>query len=290
MLEMHNQVGWLLAGFMAVCSTSCGADHGASDGMLAVEVDVPVLKERVLAEFESGGERHAFLLLGEEPDAVLSHRFVGSVGGSSGRFALASAELPPTLLETFLALAPAGLDAPPELVARHAQQARALGRTEEVRPILVEKQRTPPPGVDVCDPSLFFDAVVGTSLAEWATEISTSGLRDSYHCAGGPAGTVLGLPDESSCTFLSQLLMMVGVCARDEPVLARVGFGSRDVWSVGQGILLDPSEYMVQTLPNDVTPHRMAAVGQTDRGVYGLHVGVMEAPTFVPDPFGLSSR
>lgn len=57
-----------------------------------------MLEERVLAEFEAGDERHTFLLLGEEPGAVVSHHIVGSLGGRSSMPALASGQLPPTML------------------------------------------------------------------------------------------------------------------------------------------------------------------------------------------------
>lgn len=279
MFEPRNGAWRLLVGLVGLTGIGCGADGSASDDLTLATEEVPEQAERVLAELSYGSERHEFLLLGEGPDAMVSHRIVGSAGGGSALPALASAELPPTLLETFLALAPAGLEAPPELVARHAQQARALGRTEDVLVPLIDKQLTPPAGVNGCDRSLFFDVVSSAALRGWTTEIITGGLSDSYHCAGGPSGTVLGLPSASSCTFLSQQLMLVGVCAIEGQVLARVGFGNRDVWSVSRGTLLDPNEYIVQILADDITPHRMAAIGESDQASYGLRVGVLRPNT-----------
>ena len=274
----------MLLGFVALgamSSVGCGSAESAADEQMTAQAGsltepAELVQERVLAEFDARGEHHVWLLWGDDADGVVTHRMQGPADrANSLSLLLEAAGEPLTTLETFLALAPAGLRPPAELVERQALETQALGRSEEVLTISVDKALTPPPGKQPCDPSLFY--VVPSNPILWDSRINTGGVGNSFLCTSATnsstLGTQLGEPSVNSCPFSSGHSMMVGACANSSAIVAYAGFGGATTWSKTADVNIPFNQYMVWTLTLDLTPHRLAAVGKSPGASYGLRAG-----------------
>ena len=114
----------------------CGASADPAefgDESSALESGDVAADETLLAEFDVAGEHHAFLRLGNGPDATVAHRVRRWADRVSPFSSLQErAGQPLTALEIFLAVAPEGMTPPEELFERHEEQALAWGRGTEI--------------------------------------------------------------------------------------------------------------------------------------------------------------
>jgi hypothetical protein len=275
------------------CGTAAGDDDGVSyeEGLLPGEVAVSntpgndsneppanVAKQEVLAEIEVDGEVVTFLRLGEGTDATLAMTSRGSISNQSPLQGLIDRDGALTFLETFQALAPDAL--PPEaLVQSHPVEAAAMNRDDQ-RVRSVDKN-VPPPGVNVCDDSLFYF----TPLT-W-TNVTRGGALsggDAYICVsntGSGGGQVAGgQPSPTVCTFATTLRKMAGLCNRGTANMSSfAGFGSATTWSTTASESVPTGEYIRWDAPASTTPQRLAAVGISSFGggaSYGLRSGTAE--------------
>ncbi len=236
-----------------------------------------IANEEVLVEVEAGSETYTFLRLGEGTEAALALRVHGVAANGSVLQGLLDRDGELTLLEIFRALAP-GREAPDALVQSHPGAAAAMNRSDpSVRS--VEKAAVPPPGVNVCDDSLFYFAPL-----TW-TNIGSGGALsggDAYICvtntdAGEAIELSSGQPSSSTCSFATTLRQMAGLCNRGtSTVTAFAGFGSATTWSTTATVTVPPGEYIRYDFEASSTPRRLAAVGLTSFGngaSYGLRSG-----------------
>jgi len=278
----------------AVLSTGCAASNGDDAGAPEDRLldDAELIQERVLAEFDVGGEHHTFLQWGSGSDAMLAHRVQGAADAISPMVSLLDQEgARLTTLEVFRALAPEGLEPPPELQERHVREAQALGRDDSVLEVTIDKAQhvvstgalNPPAGMVACDSSLFFPP-----QTFWTSQVITSGSGNSFLCATGTdatVGTQSGIPDTNSCPFSTQAPMMVGVCTTSSSSARPVAFfGFPDNWQFTPAVPLNPNQYVIWNTVADLDNHRMAAfVTSSSNFQYGLRAGVRDI-RFPPFP------
>lgn len=275
------------------CGTAAEDDDGVSyeDQLLPGELAIPgapgndsseppanAAKQEILAEIDVDGEVVTFLRLGEGMDATLAMTSRGSISNPSSLQGLIDRDGALTFLETFQALAPDVI--PPEaLVQSHPVEAAAMNRADHrVRSI---DKAVPPPGVNVCDDSLFFF----TPLS-W-TNVTRGGALsggDAYTCVSntGTGGGQLagGQPSSTTCTFATTLRKMAGLCNRGTANMSSfAGFGSATTWSTTDSESVPTGEYIRWDLAASATAQRLAAVGISSFGggaSYGLRAGTAE--------------
>lgn len=283
----------LKTGFGIACLSAIACGTAAEDGGVftdegaveAGEVPVPtapstagdeqrrnIASEEVLAEIDVEGEVVTFLRLGEGSDATLAMTTRGAIAYGSTLQGLIEREGALTFLETFQALAPDRVP-PKALVQSHPIEAAAMNRDDD-RVRSVEKT-LPPPGVNVCDNSLFFvTPVIWTNVTRGG---ALSG-GDAYICvsnSGAGNGQLGGgQPSASTCTFATPLRKMAGVCNRGTANMSTfAGFGTATSWETTASVAVPPGEYVRWDTQATPDPQRLAAVGISSSGngaSYGL--------------------
>jgi hypothetical protein len=237
-----------------------------------------VAKQEILAEIDAEGEIVTFLRLGEGAGATLAMTTRGSIANGSALQGLLEREGALTFLETFQALAP-DRAAPEALIASHPIEAAAMSR-DDARVRSVDKT-VPPPGVNVCDDSLFYFAPL-----TWSNESRGGALSggDAYICVSntgaGDGQLGGGQPSSTTCTFATTLRRMAGLCNRGTANMSTfAGFGSATTWETTASAAVPTGEYFRWDGAASATPQRLAAVGISSFGggaSYGLRAGTAQ--------------
>jgi hypothetical protein len=287
---------FMRAGFCLGClsAVACGTGAEDEDGFTHEEAAYPgeipisgpssnagnaqpanIATEEILAEITAGEETITFLRLGEGVDATLMMRTRGSIENGSVLQELLEREGALSFLEIFQGLAP-DRDVPEALVESHPIEAGAMNRSD-ARVRSVDKM-LPPPGVNVCDDSLFY-----VTPLIW-TNVTRGGALsggDAYICVSntGSGNGQLGggQPSATTCTFATPLRRMAGLCNRGTANMSSfAGFGSATTWSTNASVSVPSGEYLVWGTPASATAQRLAAVGISSSGngaSYGLRAG-----------------
>jgi hypothetical protein len=211
----------LAAGTVAGCASSSGDEQASSDVPTAAapgtELETVGIVPVVLNEFTIEDERYSFQLFEDDASIMLVQEFRGL-----NRLDILTEQFGAlTGLETFTALAPAGMKPHPRLVAAHESEALALQRADlAVRELDGRNMLLPKDSEGLCAKQYVYSSISPLSWVEQGgfQRIDLDGVF-FYTCAGLPQKSGQGNP--AGCeSFHPAYLLRMAICNDSNPVSA----------------------------------------------------------------------